>query len=70
MEQFLWNSCKRKIKKILLQKDLSMIGQRYIPQSVKGDLAKRIAQTLPPKDTSKKEVSRTLFPDKTEVKAK
>ena len=53
-----------------MQKDLSMIGQRYIPQSVKGDLAKRIAQTLPPKDTSKKEVSRTLFPDKTEVKAK
>ena len=53
-----------------MQKDLSMIGQRYIPQSVKGDLAKGIAQTLPPKDTSKKEVSRTLFPDKTEVKAK
>ena len=43
-----------------------MVGQKNIPKTVKGELAKKIAKTLPPKDNAKK-VSRALFPDKVTV---
>ena len=45
-----------------------MIGQKYIPQTITGDLAKKVKQSLL-RDKTKDEIktSKSLFPQKTKI---
>ena len=54
---------------IFAKNEFAMIGQKYIPQTVTGDLAKQVKTNLPQKDIDKK-VSKSLFPQKTTVEWK
>lgn len=41
-----------------------MIGQKHIPQTIKGEQADRIAKTLPKKDRTRKAKGRAPIPDR------
>ena len=41
-----------------------MIGQKYIPQTITGELAERISKTLPKKKCSTQRKGRAPLPDK------